>query len=145
MQPVTKPTTQELLPLLDHRAMSDWSQDLEKEDVLAILARVPAECSKYVAEIEQAVAAGSVAASKRAAHGLKGMAGNLGAVRLAHIARGIELGNDTPDEVSNQVQQLREALTDTLAALRTATSANDPEVHASSPPAPSCGQSARHP
>jgi HPt (histidine-containing phosphotransfer) domain-containing protein len=111
---------QQLLPLLDEHAMRDWCNDLEKDDVLAILARVPDECRKCVAEIERAIVDGSLAASKRTAHRLKGMAGNLGAVRLAQIARGIELETQSIEEVSNRMTMLQETLTDTLAALRSA-------------------------
>jgi HPt (histidine-containing phosphotransfer) domain-containing protein len=106
-----------LLPLLDEGAMSDWCSDIDRDDVLAILARVPDECRRNIAEIERALAEGSLEASKRAAHRLKGMAGNLGAVRLAQTARDIELKSQSLDDVAGQMAGLQETLTGTLAAL----------------------------
>ena len=80
--------------------MSDWCDDLDKEDVLAILARVPEEGARSFADLAKAIAAGDVAAARRTAHRLKGMANNLGAVRLARIARAIELGCQSIEDVS---------------------------------------------
>ncbi|NJO32446.1 MAG: Hpt domain-containing protein [Rhodospirillales bacterium] len=111
-------STQEYLPLLDERAMDDWCSDIDKDDVLAILARVPDECHSNVAEIERAIATGSLAACKRAAHRLKGMAGNLGAFRLAKMARDIELKSESIEDVAGQMPGLQETLTVTLAALQ---------------------------
>jgi len=110
-------STQDLVPLLDERAMSDWCTDIDKDDVLAILASVPDECRRNIAEIERAIAEGSLAASKRAAHRLKGMAGNLGAARLAQSARDIELKSDSIEDVAGRMASLQETLTGTLAAL----------------------------
>lgn len=117
MPPPIEASTQDLVPLLDERAMSDWCTDIDKDDVLAILASVPDECRRNIAEIERAIAEGSLAASKRAAHRLKGMAGNLGAARLAQSARDIELKSESIDDVACRMASLQETLTGTLAAL----------------------------
>lgn len=117
MPPPIEASTQDLVPLLDERAMSDWCTDIDKDDVLAILASVPDECRRNIAEIERAIAEGSLAASKRAAHRLKGMAGNLGAARLAQSAREIELKSDSIEDVAGRMASLQETLTGTLAAL----------------------------
>lgn len=117
MPPPIDASTQDLVPLLDERAMSDWCTDIDKDDVLAILASVPDECRRNIAEIERAIAEGSLAASKRAAHRLKGMAGNLGAARLAQSARDIELKSDSIEDVAGRMAGLQETLTGTLAAL----------------------------
>lgn len=117
MPPPIEASTQDLVPLLDERAMSDWCTDIDKDDVLAILASVPDECRRNIAEIERAVAEGSLAASKRAAHRLKGMAGNLGAARLAQSARDIELKSDSIEDVAGRMAGLQETLAGTLAAL----------------------------
>ncbi len=117
MPPPIEASTQDLVPLLDERAMSDWCTDIDKDDVLAILASVPDECRRNIAEIERAIAEGSLAASKRAAHRLKGMAGNLGAARLAQSARDIELKSDSIEDVAGRMASLQETLTGTLAAL----------------------------
>lgn len=120
MPPLMEASTPVLLPLLDDGAMSDWCSDIDRDDVLAILARVPDECRRNIAEIERALVEGSLEASKRAAHRLKGMAGNLGAVRLAQTARDIELKSENLDDVAGQMAGLHETLTNTLAALHRA-------------------------
>ena len=104
--------------LLDARIMNDWCNDMDREDVVAILARVPAECAKSLAEFEKAMAAGDLAAARRAAHRLKGMANNLGAVRLARMARTIELGCQSIDDVACRMPALVQTLDETLEALR---------------------------
>jgi HPt (histidine-containing phosphotransfer) domain-containing protein len=120
MPPPIEASPQDLAPLLDERAMSDWCSDIDKDDVLAILASVPDECRRNIAEIERAIVEGSLAASKRAAHRLKGMAGNLGAARLAQSARDIELKSESIEDVARRMAGLQETLSGTLAALHRA-------------------------
>ena len=105
------------LPLLDERAMDDWCSDIDRSDILAILSRVPDDARKNIAEIEKAIAEGNLAACKRAAHRLKGMAGNLGASRLAGTARDIEVKSASLDEAAGQLASLQATLAATLAAL----------------------------
>lgn len=121
MQPLMDAQTKELPPLIDHDAMSDWCGGVYDEDVLAILSGVPDELTGCVADIENAIARANPVAVKSNAHRLKGMAGNVGAARLARIARGIELGSQSIEGVSQQMEKLRETVTETLAALRTIT------------------------
>jgi histidine phosphotransfer protein HptB len=121
MPPPLDAMMQELVPLIDDRAMSDWCSDIDETDVLAILASVPEECRRSIAEIERAIVDGNLAASKRAAHRLKGMAGNLGAARLAMTAREIELSSESIDDVASRMAGLQDTLTSTLAALDRAT------------------------
>jgi HPt (histidine-containing phosphotransfer) domain-containing protein len=111
------PAEQEL-PLIDERAMSDWCDDLDKADVLALLARVPGEARACLAGLDKAVAEGDLASARRAAHRLKGMASNLGAARLAHISRGIELRSQTIADVSSSLAALERTVNETLEAIR---------------------------
>jgi len=106
------------LPLIDQRVMSDWCSDMDREDVLSILARVPDEGSRSLADFEKAIAAGDLASTRRTAHRLKGMANNLGAARLARMARHIELGCQSIEEVSRRMPMLEQTLDETLQALR---------------------------
>ena len=106
------------LPLIDQRIMNDWRSDMDMEDVLSILARVPAECTRSLGDFRKAIAAGDLASVRRTAHRLKGMANNLGAVRLARIARSIELGCQSIEAVSSRMAPLEQALEETLEALR---------------------------
>lgn len=111
-------TAEAELPLIDRRVMSDWCGDMDKEDVIAILARVPDEGTRSLADFGKAIAASDLASARRTAHRLKGMANNLGAVRLARMARAIELGCQSIDEVSRRMAPLEQTLGETLEALR---------------------------
>src|SRR5712664_1812746 len=81
----------EELPLIDARMMSDWCEDLDRADVRDVLARVPDESRKCLADIKMAMVDRNLDSARRTAHRLKGMASNLGAARLARLARSIEL------------------------------------------------------
>lgn len=107
------------LPLIDNRAVADWCADLDKEDIEAILAQVPEQCAFCLTELEAAVAAAELQKAKRIAHRLKGMAANLGAIRLSRMARGIEIEAQAVDDVSRQLPALRTTIDETLAALAT--------------------------
>jgi HPt (histidine-containing phosphotransfer) domain-containing protein len=106
------------LPLIDQRVLSDWSQDMDKEDVRAILAQVPDETAKSVAALKEAIERSDLTSARRAAHRLKGMASNLGAARLARMARAIELGSQSIDEAAGQMAALQRTVSETLEALR---------------------------
>lgn len=107
----------EELPLIDSRVMNDWCGDLSKDDVADLLARVPGECHKCLSGIKEAIAKADLAAAKRMAHRLKGMASNLGAARLARMARSIELASSDIADVSARAIALEATLGATLEAL----------------------------
>jgi HPt (histidine-containing phosphotransfer) domain-containing protein len=109
---------QQELPLIDERAMSEWRGDMEKDDVLAILACVPAEGARCIAELKKAIMARDVVAVRRTAHRLKGMASNLGAIRLAGMARDIELTSQSIEDVSGRITRLEKILGETLETVR---------------------------
>jgi HPt (histidine-containing phosphotransfer) domain-containing protein len=116
--PAAQAAAEQELPLIDERAMRDWCDDLDKADVLALLARVPGEARACLAGLDKAVAEGDLASARRAAHRLKGMASNLGAARLAQISRGIELGSQTIAHVSSGLPALKRTVNETLEAIR---------------------------
>ena len=127
MQPTGEPrptysaaeaTADAALPLIDQQAMRDWCDDMEKEDVVAILALVPDETAKCIGDLRKAIAAHDVAAARRTAHRLKGMAGNLGATRLSRMARAMELSSQSIEDVSRGMPTLEKTLTETLEVLR---------------------------
>ncbi len=105
------------LPLIDDGVMKDWSGDLDEADVLDLLGRVPGEGRKCVAGIKEAVDKADLASAKRFAHRLKGMASNLGAVRLAAVARSIELASVDAAAVSARLAELEATLAATLEAI----------------------------
>lgn len=106
------------LPLIDHDVMSDWSGDLDLADVLDVLALVPDEGRKCIDDLNRALEGGDLVVARRAAHRLKGMASNLGAVRLARLARSIELDTRDVGDLSVRATALKAALSETLAAVR---------------------------
>jgi HPt (histidine-containing phosphotransfer) domain-containing protein len=105
-------------PLIDQRIMSDWCNDMDKEDVLSILARVPDEGARSLTDFKKAIDAGDLVSARRTAHRLKGMANNLGAVRLARMARAIELTSQSIDDVSGRMPTLEQTMGETFEALR---------------------------
>ena len=108
---------EEELPLIDRTIMDDWCSDLDIEDVRDLLSRVPVESKSCLAAIREAAEKGDLVTAKRAAHRLKGMAGNLGAVRLAQIARSIELKSiDVADVLARSIG-LEQTLAETLERL----------------------------
>ncbi len=104
-----------MLPLIDGAAMANWCEDLDREDIEAILSQVPGQCDICLSEIEAAVAANDLAKTKRVAHRLKGMAANLGAARLA---RSIEIEVQELKEVEGQLPALNATVAETLSALQ---------------------------
>lgn len=105
------------LPLVDESAMADWCTDLDREDIDDILSRVPGQCSACLTEIEAAVGEMELAKVKRVAHRLKGMAANLGAARLARLARSMELDSRELADIERQLPFLKVTITETVAAL----------------------------
>src|SRR3990170_4149948 len=89
---VTNLAAADRLPLIDERLPAEWREDLLAEDIREILAHARLEAEKSLALIQDAAARRDQAALKRSAHKLKGMAGNLGAVRLVALLREIETG-----------------------------------------------------
>src|SRR5262249_9666526 len=110
-------TAEAELPLIDRCVVSDWSGDMDKDDVVAILARVPDEGHRSIVELQKAIAAGDLPLARRTAHRLKGMANNLGAVRLAQLARAIEISCQRIEDVSARMSALQRTLGETLEAL----------------------------
>ena len=105
-------------PLIDEAAMRDWCDDLDPADVFDLLSRVPGECARCLADIEAALQEGSLPAAKRAAHRLNGMASNLGAARLSQMARRMELGCTSVDDVREQLPGLSHVMHETTAETR---------------------------
>jgi histidine phosphotransfer protein HptB len=57
-------------------------------------------------------------AVRKAAHSLKGMAGNFGATRLAAISRRIELESPAIDVVARTLRELEQIVEETCARIR---------------------------
>ena len=98
----------------------EWREDLTAGDVRQILAQARLEALKSLAVIQDAAAGRNLAALERSAHKLKGMAANLGAVRLVALLRQIELGAAAGDESRSAVAELEPTLCQTLRAFEVA-------------------------
>ena len=104
------------LPLVDERLQLEWREDLTAGDVRQILAQARLEALKCLAVIQDAAAGHDLAALARSAHKLKGMTGNLGAVRLAALLREIEIGAAAGGESRSALVELESTLCHTLLA-----------------------------
>ncbi len=101
------------LPLFDREKFDELREALGDDGLQEALGFVPAEASKSLAEIKSSIASGDLETAQRAAHSIKGMASNFGAVRLQDIAREIE--NETPDiaSVTEKLADLEDVLAQT--------------------------------
>ncbi|WP_282607332.1 ATP-binding protein [Pelagibius sp. Alg239-R121] len=101
------------LPIFDHDKFNELREALGDEGLHEALACVPAEASKSLAQIKESITAGDLENAQRAAHSIKGMASNFGAMRLLTIAREIEVESPDIDTVSQKLVDLEETLTQT--------------------------------
>ncbi|MEQ1649281.1 MAG: Hpt domain-containing protein [Hyphomicrobiaceae bacterium] len=106
-----------LLPLIDQAAMDEWCRDLEPEDIQDVLRKIPTETHQSMGLIYRAIEASDLGMARRAAHRLKGMAATLGAARLAHEAKALELDCQNLNEFSTRLGMLERTLADSLVAL----------------------------
>jgi signal transduction histidine kinase/DNA-binding NarL/FixJ family response regulator len=106
------------LPVFDKSVIAAWSSGMNQADVSATLECVPDESVKSLNEIKAAIAAGDLTEAKRIAHRMKGMASNLGAARLAAVARSIELDAPSIEVVSHRLPLLTATTDETLVQLR---------------------------
>jgi signal transduction histidine kinase/CheY-like chemotaxis protein/HPt (histidine-containing phosphotransfer) domain-containing protein len=88
-----------------------------KEDLRVALSCIPDEGAKCLNEMKAAIGAGDLDAARRAAHSLKGMAGNFGATRLAAISRRIELDAPAIEVVADEIDELERTLDETRAGI----------------------------
>lgn len=107
---------QSAMPLVDEYVRGCWTEDLDPGDVRDILMRAKLEAEKGVGEIESALDRNDLVTLRKSAHKLKGMMGNLGAARLAHALRQIEVGAAEQHDISLPCSALRPLLRDSLEA-----------------------------
>ena len=105
------------VPLFDIAKLAELREAFGEIDLRTALACIPDEGAKCLNQIKAAVVAGDLAAVRRAAHSLKGMAGNFGASRLAAISRHIELETPAIEAVVEKIGELESALDETRARI----------------------------
>ena len=102
-----------VIPLFDNAKLAELRKTFGDTDFLVALGCIPDEGAKCLNQIKAAIGAGDLDAARKAAHSLKGMAGNFGATRLAAISRRIELEATAIEIVAANVTELEETLDET--------------------------------
>ena len=95
-----------IVPLFDEAKLAELRQAFGDTDFLVALGCIPDEGAKCLNQIKVAISTGDLDAARKAAHSLKGMAGNFGAIRLAAISRRIELEATAIDAVAANLTEL---------------------------------------
>ena len=106
-----------IVPLFDEAKLAELRQAFGDTDFLVALGCIPDEGAKCLNQIKVAISTGDLDAARKAAHSLKGMAGNFGAIRLAAISRRIELEATAIDAVAANLTELEAALDDTTTGI----------------------------
>jgi signal transduction histidine kinase/CheY-like chemotaxis protein/HPt (histidine-containing phosphotransfer) domain-containing protein len=102
-----------VVPLFDTTKLAQLRESFGEQDFRIALSCIPDEGAKCLNQIKAAISAGDLDAARKAAHSLKGMAGNFGAVRLASISRRIELEAPAIEAVAERVNELERTLDET--------------------------------
>jgi HPt (histidine-containing phosphotransfer) domain-containing protein len=90
---------------------------LDLEDLTDMFGLFPSQARLQADEFDAAIASADPVAVKRAAHGMKGANANLGAQRIAAIAREIELNAADFDQAARLVTLVRAQIEPTHEAL----------------------------
>ena len=110
---VSSPT----IALFDPAKLVELRENFGEADFRVALSCIPDEGAKCLNLMKAAIGAGDLDAARRAAHSLKGMAGNFGATRLAAISRRIELDTPAIEAVAEEIDELEQALDATRAEI----------------------------
>lgn len=104
-------------PLLDQGMLDQLHDCLDPEDLTDMFGLFPKQARLQADEIDAAIASADPVAVKRAAHGMKGANANLGAQRIAAIAREIELNAADFEQAAHLVTLARAQIEPTHEAL----------------------------
>jgi HPt (histidine-containing phosphotransfer) domain-containing protein len=104
-------------PLLDQEMLDQLHDCLDAEDLIDMFGLFPSQATHQADEIDAAIAGADPVAVKRAAHGMKGANANIGAQRIAVIAREIELNAANFEQVARLVTLVRAQIEPTCKAL----------------------------
>jgi TMAO reductase system sensor TorS len=106
-----------VVPLFDADKLAELRESFGEEDFRIALSCIPDEGAKCLNLMKAAIAAGDLDAARKAAHSLKGMAGNFGATRLAAISRRLELEAPAIEVVAETMPELEQTLHETRAGI----------------------------
>ncbi len=114
-------------PLCDQARIALLRDALGEEDLRAVLSEFPGAARQALCGIAAALACNDLIEVGRLAHGFKGVASSLGALRLAVIARDLELEAASIAAMNEGMHAFAAAIDDTLAALTDIVSAVEVE------------------
>jgi CheY-like chemotaxis protein len=101
------------VPIFDEERLAELRACFAQGELRTLLNSVPDEGGICLHAIKDALAANDLDAARRAAHRLKGMASNFGAMRITALARRIELEAPSIGDVRQSILQLQNALDET--------------------------------
>ncbi len=101
------------LPLFDSEKFNDLRDALGDDGLQEALGYVPAEATKSIVQIRESISTGDLETAQRAAHSIKGMASNFGALRLQDIARQIEMETSDIESVTQKLPVLEDTMEQT--------------------------------
>ncbi len=101
--------------LIDSSIYNDLKDTAGAEFVVELVGTFLEEAPGLLAAMQQALVSGDLASLRRAAHSLKSNASTFGALHLAALARGVELG-ETPSAAT--LQGVADAYAQAAAALK---------------------------
>ncbi len=108
-----EPSRSEAVPLFDAEALDELRDAMGEEACGKMLGMVPVESEKLLNDIQRALGAGDLSIARRHAHTLKGMASNCAAMRIAAIARELEVEVLTLDVAREKSARLEQAIEET--------------------------------
>ena len=100
-------------PVFDEGKLGALRDAIGEGKLQELLADLSSESNKLLSEIQDALAAGDLETARKAAHGLKGMAGNFCATRVAAIAKEIETQVPTLEAAARGATNLKLAIEQT--------------------------------
>jgi CheY-like chemotaxis protein len=115
---VSAPAAAQAIPVLDRETMRGWSAGLQEDVVSSLLADLAQESGRSLNAIKSALAQGDLDRVQALAHLLKGMAGNVGAARLARVAASIEAEAPRVEGVAARMCELETVVADTRMAVQ---------------------------
>ena len=105
--------TADVTPLFDKGRLNALRDAIGEEKLQTFLADLSSESNKLLRNIQDALAAGELETARKAAHDLKGMAGNFCATRVAAIAKEIETEAPTIEAAERESDNLKLAIEQT--------------------------------
>ena len=114
-----KTSDPKIVPIFDEERLAELRDSIPRESLGDMLAQIPDEGLKSIAQIKQAIATGDLEAARRAAHALAGVAGNFAAAKLERFAREIEADARAENTIDALVPDLENALRQTEEYLST--------------------------